>query len=109
MIADKLPLDQLFSLQLDFPPLSAKQEERIEMIRLALQEQIGVQATNSHYANFEPPPTTSIPQSSRANLEEGREEEEVTGMGGTSRSREGVLSSNGSTGGVNEEEDGLFL
>jgi len=76
------------------------------MIRLALQEQIGVQATNSHYANFEPPPTVAT---SRANVGESREEEEVTGMGGISRSREGVLSSNGSTGGVNEEEDGLFL
>lgn len=29
---------------------SAKQRERIEMIRIALEEQIGVPATNSHYS-----------------------------------------------------------
>lgn len=60
-------------------PHSSKQEERIEMVRLALQEQIGVQATNSHYtvaADPNPPPP---PRREEVGRDEG-EEEEVTGM-----------------------------
>jgi len=83
------------------------------MTRLALQEQIGVQATNSHYANFDPPPTSISQTTNRANgqrVEE--EEEEVTGMGGASQSVGGgsVNGSNGRVGEVNNDgEDGLFL
>ncbi|GAA5902837.1 uncharacterized protein JCM6883_007258 [Sporobolomyces salmoneus] len=68
----------------------AKQEERIQMIRLALEEQIGVQASNSHYSTREDTiqsTSTSAPtqQSTRNEAAEEDEEEEVTGMAGAVR------------------------
>ncbi|GAA6016197.1 hypothetical protein JCM11491_003766 [Sporobolomyces phaffii] len=74
----------------------SKQEERIEMIRLALEEQIGVQATNGHYASsresdhptsLSAAPTTTAAGAAAEAVGEAEDDEEVTGMVGATRRR----------------------
>ncbi|GAA5964646.1 hypothetical protein JCM3765_007655 [Sporobolomyces pararoseus] len=105
----------------------ARQEERIRMIRIALEEQIGVQATNSHYTNAGSTTTTSSNPSTQststttrpATAGEDEEEEEVTGMASAvRRPQRGVerttgsderVETNGARAGDDESSNGLFL
>ncbi|GAA5988727.1 hypothetical protein JCM5350_001996 [Sporobolomyces pararoseus] len=100
----------------------ARQEERIRMIRIALEDQIGVQATNSHYtnagsttrSNLNSSSTQSTSTTTRSSTAE-EEEEEVTGMASavrsTQREAERITGNDEAveTNGRTAQEDGVYL
>ncbi|GJN92832.1 hypothetical protein Rhopal_005870-T1 [Rhodotorula paludigena] len=71
----------------------ARQQERITMIRLALEEQVGVDAANPHYGLAgsttapTPAPAAPAPPTSAAPAVNGAEEGEVTGVTSSSARR----------------------
>lgn len=77
----------LASLPASFPCVhSARQQERITMIRLALEEQVGVDAANPHYGLAGSTtaatlaPAALAPPTSAAPAVNGAQEDEVTGV-----------------------------
>ncbi|GAA6060202.1 hypothetical protein JCM10212_002281 [Sporobolomyces blumeae] len=73
----------------------ATQQERIAMIRISLEEQIGVQASNSHYSVRPDPAPTSTATTGTNQGDDEEEVEEVTGMTATRTRTQGVA--NGSS------------
>ncbi|GAA5935714.1 hypothetical protein JCM3775_003390 [Rhodotorula graminis] len=94
----------------------ARQHERIAMIRVALEEQVGVDASNPHYAVAQasaasraPPPAAAL---------EGGEHGEVMGVAaassttaaGAAPSRTGGVNGvSGRAGGGEDDDDGMYL